>query len=124
MFLALWAQGRMPGEFALPAGIGDVIVGATAPIVAWLNATRSPSAPSATLAWNILGIGDLIVAVGTGFLTSPTPYQLLAIDRPNLLISDYPFVLVPTIFVPLSIILHALSLRKLAREGGSFPAFA
>lgn len=121
MFLGLWAQDRLPGEFALPAGIGDVIIGVTAPIVAWLNASRSPSARSATLIWNGFGIADLIVAVGTGFLTSPSPYQALAFDRPNMVMAAQPFVLVPTFFVPLSIILHAMSLWKLrAGEAGSF----
>jgi hypothetical protein len=124
MFLALWLQGRMPGEFALPAGTGDVIVGVTAPIVAWLNATRSPAAPAATLVWNVFGIADLVVAVGTGFLTSPSPYQLLAFDRPNELIAQHPFVLVPIFFVPLSIILHGLSLWKLYRATKVRPAFA
>jgi hypothetical protein len=122
MFLALWLQGRMPSEFALPAGAGDVIVGVTAPIVAWLNATRSPAA--ATLVWNVFGIADLVVAVGTGFLTSPSPYQMLAFDRPNELIAQHPFVLVPIIFVPLSIILHGLSLWKLRRAAKIRPAFA
>jgi hypothetical protein len=124
MFLALWLQGRMPGEFALPAGTGDVIVGVTAPIVAWLNATRSPAAPAATLVWNVFGIADLVVAVGTGFLTSPSPYQMLAFDRPNELIAQHPFVLVPIFFVPLSIILHGLSLWKLRRAAKVRPAFA
>jgi|JRHI01.1.fsa_nt_gi hypothetical protein len=124
MFLALWLQGRMPGEFALPAGTGDVIVGVTAPIVAWLNATRSPAAPAATLVWNVFGIADLVVAVGTGFLTSPSPYQMLAFDRPNELIAQHPFVLVPIFFVPLSIILHGLSLWKLRRAAEVRPAFA
>jgi hypothetical protein len=34
MFLVLYAVGRLPGAFALPAGIGDVIVGLVAPLVA------------------------------------------------------------------------------------------
>lgn len=124
MFLALWTQNRMPGEFALPAGTGDVIVGLAAPIVAWLNATHSPSARNATIAWNIFGVADLVIAVGSGFLTSPSPYQMLAFDRPNELIVEYPFVLVPAFFVPLSIILHVLSLWKLRRADRNLPVFA
>jgi hypothetical protein len=124
MFLALWLQGRMPGEFALPAGTGDVIVGLTAPFVAWLNAKQSPSAPAATIIWNLFGIADLVIAVGTGFLTSLSPYQMLAFDHPNALIAQDPFVLVPTFFVPLSIILHGLSLWKLRRFGTGTLAFA
>jgi hypothetical protein len=113
MFLVLWAQGKLPGEFALPAGIGDIIVGVTAPFVAWLNARNAPSAAAVTRLWNIFGIADLVVAVTTGFLTSPSPLQMLAFDRPNLLITEYPIVMVPAFLVPVSIILHGLSLWKL-----------
>ena len=28
-------EGRMPGAFALPAGWGDILIGASAPFVAW-----------------------------------------------------------------------------------------
>jgi hypothetical protein len=88
------------------------------------DATHAPSARNATLAWNILGIGDLVVAVGTGFLTSPSPYRLLAFDRPNVVVESYPFVRIPTFLVPLSIIMHGLSLAKLRRADRNAPAFA
>lgn len=54
MFLLLWAQGKMPGEFAIPAGTGDVIVGLTAPFVAWLNYKGSPRAEAVTRAGTCL----------------------------------------------------------------------
>lgn len=115
MFLLLWAKGQMPGEFAIPAGTGDVIVGLTAPFVAWLNTKGSASAPSVTRLWNVFGIADLLVAVTTGFLTSPSALQMLAFDRPNTLIAAYPIAMVPVFLVPLAIILHGVSLWKLGR---------
>jgi len=33
-FLVLYAAGILPGVFALPAGLGDIAIGATAPLVA------------------------------------------------------------------------------------------
>ena len=115
IFLLLWASGQMPGEFAVPAGIGDVIVGVSAPFVAWLNARGAPAAGPVTRVWNAFGILDLVIAVTTGFLTSPSPLQTMAFDRPNLLIVSYPLVMVPAFLVPLSIILHVISLWKLRR---------
>src|SRR5689334_14578175 len=66
-FLALYAQGILPGAFALPAGLGDMVVGAVAPWLA-LRLTRDPAygASSRFRTWNWLGILDLIVAVGLG----------------------------------------------------------
>jgi hypothetical protein len=110
IFLLLYASGRLPGAFALPAGLGDMAVGMMAPIA-------GASGSSARLrVWNLSGIIDLVVAVTTGFLTSPSPMQLLALDRPNQLITAFPLVLIPVFLVPLSVLLHLASLQKLRRN--------
>src|SRR5437764_14484927 len=69
-FLALYAHGILPGLFALPAGWGDIAIGVTAPWV-MLALLRRPSFLSSRLfvAWNLLGILDLVVPVGTGALS-------------------------------------------------------
>ena len=113
IFLVLYAAHKLPGLFAWPAGLGDVLVGLSAPLIA-LAYARNPET-GAVWAWNVLGIADLIVAVATGFGTSPSPVQLFALDAPNELISAFPLVLVPTFLVPISILLHLASLTKLRR---------
>ena len=60
-------------------------------------------------------IADLAVAVTTGFLTSPSPVQLLSLDRPNELIGTFPLAMIPVFLVPLSLLLHLASLQKLRR---------
>jgi hypothetical protein len=113
MFLVLLAAGRLPGMFAWPAGVGDVIVGLLAPFVAVAYARHPHKASTLVRAWNLFGIADLIVAVGTGLLTSPSPIQMFSFDAPNDLISAFPLVMVPVFLVPLSILLHLVSLKKL-----------
>ncbi|SDR62000.1 hypothetical protein SAMN05519103_07706 [Rhizobiales bacterium GAS113] len=113
VFLLLFWSGRLPGVFALPAGIGDVLVGVLAPIVGFVSGRHGVPSRRLVLAWNVLGILDLVVAIGTGFLTSPSPVQLLSLDAPNELISAFPLVMVPVFAVPLSILLHFASLTKL-----------
>ena len=88
IFLILFGLGKLPGDFALPAGIGDVLVGVLAPVVGFLYARGVNGREQLVRAWNALGIVDLVVAVGTGFLTSPSPFQLLSLGAPNELISD------------------------------------
>jgi len=102
----------LPGAFAWPAGVGDVIVGLLAPVVgiAYMGGVRGST--GLLRAWNLLGIADLVVAVTTGFLTSPSPLQLLALDRPNELISSFPLAMIPAFLVPLSLLLHLASLQK------------
>ena len=119
IFLVLWADGRLPWQFALPAGIGDVTTGCLALVVAALLARRSPRALRAAYSWSVFGIADLVVAVMMGGMTSPGQAHLLALDAPNLLISSYPLVMVPTFAVPLALMLHGLVLWRLRREVGS-----
>lgn len=119
IFLVLWADGRLPWQFALPAGIGDVATGIFAVVVARLLVQKSPRALTATYSWCLFGIADLVVAVAMGGMTSPGRVHLLALDAPNLLISSYPLVMVPTFAVPLALMLHGLVLWRLRRETGT-----
>jgi hypothetical protein len=116
LFLVGWLQGQIPGEFALPAGSGDVLVGLLALPVAYLLHKQARGAVALAVAWNVLGIVDLASAVTMGTLTQPGPLQLIVPAVPNVLLGTYPTVLVPAFAVPSSILLHALSLRQLRRR--------
>jgi hypothetical protein len=113
IFLILYAWHGLPGAFAWPAGVGDVIVGLLAPVVGIAYAYNSSRRTGLLGAWNLLGIADLIVAVTTGFLTSPSRFQMLALGSPNVLIGAFPLVMIPVFLVPLAVLLHLASLQKL-----------
>jgi hypothetical protein len=114
-FLVLYAMGKMPGIFAWPAGIGDLLVGVLAAVIAVAYA-RAPRVNSDLIMWwNILGVTDLVIAVATGIASSPSLIQVAAFDQPNELISMFPLSLVPAFLVPLWILLHIASLTKLRR---------
>ena len=115
IFLILWADGRLPWQFALPAGIGDVTTGVVAVVVAARLARNAIGAHSATYAWCLFGIADLVVAIAMGAMTSPGQAHLLALEAPNLLMTAYPLVMVPTFAVPLALMLHGLVLLRLRR---------
>lgn len=114
-FLALYAHGVLPGLFAWPAGLGDIAIGITAPWVAFALA-RHPNFPASRLfiGWNLLGILDLIVAVGTGALSSA-----LAVGIPGEVttapMAQLPLVLIPVYFVPLFVMLHIAALYQSRR---------
>lgn len=116
IFLILLARGELPPQFAWPAGAGDVIVGLTAPFVARAYAHGAPNREALVYAWNVFGLLDLVVAVSMGFLTSPSPIQMLSLSAPNQWISAFPLVMVPVFAVPVSVLLHVVSLIKLHRE--------
>jgi hypothetical protein len=113
VFLTLLAAHRLPGAFAWPAGVGDVLVGLLAPLVALRYVRQPAKTTGVAIAWNVLGLIDLVEAVGLGLITSPSPLQLTAFDAPNELISMFPLALVPVYLVPLAVILHLASLMQL-----------
>jgi hypothetical protein len=116
IFLALWADGRLPWQFALPAGIGDVTTGCFAVVVAAMLAQNAVGARRAAYGWSFFGIADLVVAIAMGAMTSPGRPHLFAFEAPNLLITSYPLVMIPTFAVPLALMLHGLVLWRLRWE--------
>jgi hypothetical protein len=95
-----------------------IATGVLALVVAGMLTSRVSGAYSAAYAWCLFGITDLVVAISTGVLTSPGRTHFLSLDAPNMLVTAYPLVMIPTFAVPLSIILHGLCLWKLRRVRG------
>ena len=113
VFIILYSKNLLPGQFALPAGLGDMTVGITAPFVAAYLARRNvPLWPF--VAWTIFGMVDLIVAISMGVLSSPG--GILAGPVTTQLMARFPLSLVPTFFVPLLFIMHLISLRAISRS--------
>jgi hypothetical protein len=115
VFVILYRQGALPGVFALPAGWGDVAIGLTAPVVAW--SCVQPLRWKTFIAWNVLGLLDLVLAVTLGVLASATPIGILAGDVSTRLMGQFPLSLIPTFFVPLLVICHLISLSRVSKEG-------
>jgi hypothetical protein len=70
-FLTLYAAWLILRVLALPAGIGDMIVGLTALLIAWTYRATSSLPNAVVRLWNGFSIADLVVAVTTGFMSSP-----------------------------------------------------
>ena len=128
-FLFLYASGVLPGLFAVPAGLGDMAVGITAPWIV-LGLVRNPSfaASRRYVMWNILGIFDFVVAttmatLSAGLFPGITRFNGNVTTAP---MAQLPLVLTPAYLVPFFIMLHCTALiqaRQLARSGKSAPAF-
>jgi hypothetical protein len=101
-FVILEARQVLPAIFALPAGYGDIAIGATA----WFAALKfaNPGHRYSFIVWQALGIVDLIVAVSLGTtarLLSPQGSSMVAM-------TVLPLSLVPTFLVPLFLIFHVI----------------
>ena len=116
LFLILMANGQAPALWALPAGIGDIFIGVTAPWVA--RAVNTASGRRRAIVFNFLGLLDLIVAVSLGITTNPGRLHLFHTTPAPELLTDFPMAIVPTFLVPLAFTLHIVSLWQLI--GGSW----
>lgn len=115
-FLLLYSYGFLPGLFAWPAGVGDMLIGLTAPLVAYSAKKKEFVAGRMFRIWNVLGILDLVLAVGFGALGAVLAGS--GSDHiPTTPMSALPLVLVPTFFVPSFVILHLVALFKSRRLG-------
>jgi hypothetical protein len=116
-FLTLYAYGVLPGIFAWPAGLGDMAIGVTAPLVlAGLLRRRDFAMSKRFVAWNLTGILDLTVAVSIGALVPlVAPHLYGSVTTAPM--AQLPLVLIPTYLVPTFLILHLTALFQARRPG-------
>jgi hypothetical protein len=116
-FLTLYTYRVLPGIFAWPAGLGDMAIGVTAPLVLFALLRRPGFAASkAFVAWNLSGVLDLTVAVSIGALVpllAPNFYGTVSTAP----MARLPLLLVPTYLVPTFLILHFTALLQARRFG-------
>jgi hypothetical protein len=114
LFLALMFAGQVPALWAIPAGIGDVLIGATA---FWVAARLdAPGGRRRAIIFNLLGLLDLVVAIGLGITTNPGPTQVFHPTPTAELLIRFPLALVPGFLVPLAFMVHFVSLWQLRRD--------
>jgi hypothetical protein len=111
-FLVLYRRGELPYAFAVPGGIGDILVGLLA--VALLAAVTPWTARGRWIyaGWNVLGLIDILFVVATAVrIATRDPDALGALLR-------LPLSVLPTWLVPLIIASHVLLALRLARPAG------
>ncbi len=113
-FVIGWLNGDLPAGFGIPEGFGDIVAAAGA--LALLPALGRGAAPRGwLLAWNIWGMLDLVSAITMGLLYSQSRLGILSTATSNTrLLVTFPVSIIPTFFVPLFILVHALVFKRIA----------
>ncbi len=106
VFLVLAAYRILPGSFALPAGLGDMTIGATAIFVGLKLAT--PEHRKSFIAWQLLGMADLVTAVALGTLSRLIDPNGISTGAMAVL----PMSFIPTFVVPLMMMLHVICIAQ------------
>jgi hypothetical protein len=119
LFLLLYASNQLPPPFAPAAGWGDIFVGLAAPPVAWLAWRYGARARGLVWTWNLVGLVDLIDAVGLGATSSPGPLQIFTVSPDSSLMTTLPWILIPCFLVPSFLALHVAIFYRLSGASAS-----
>ena len=122
IFVALYAQGRLPAPFAPSAGWGDIGVGVAALPVAALIARFGSRVRPLALLWNIVGFADLVDAIALGALSAPGPLQVFAGPPTSALMTTAPWLIIPAFLVPCLLFIHLVIFARLLKIEARTPA--
>ena len=115
LFLMLAAEGRLTGPFPYSAAWGDIITGVVAVPVLWLLKDGGARYNTAIAAWNLFGAADLVLAIAFGVTSAEgSPLQLFPGPGSEAM-QHAPWSFVPTVLVPIWLILHAIIAAQLRR---------
>lgn len=116
MEFILWLLFRyriIPIQMTFAGGNYDVIIGLTAPVIAFYCFNRKLWSPKVALVWNFAGLGFLIYIMAVSILSTPYPFRVFMNEPANTLPFHFPFVWLPAVVVPFALLLHVLSIRRL-----------
>jgi hypothetical protein len=115
LFLMLAAEGRLTGPFPYSAAWGDIATAVGAVPVLWLLKDGIARYTTAIAAWNLFGAADLVLAIAFGVMSAEgSPLQVFASPGSEAM-QHAPWSFVPTVLVPIWLILHAIIAVRLRR---------
>ncbi len=113
----LFVAGLVPILMTFEGYNYDILSGISAPIIYYLSFVIKKVNKTALLIWNFVCLGLLVNIVTIAILAVETPFQKLAFDQPNVGVTLFPFVWLPGIIVPIVLLSHLASIRKLWDAG-------
>jgi hypothetical protein len=125
LFLLLAAEGRLAGPFPHSAAWGDIITGVAAVPLVWLTTAVGTQHRAAVALWNLFGAADLVIAIALGVTSAAgSPLQIFHAGPGSEAMQYAPWSFVPTVLVPLWLVLHAIIWAQLRRLTKASPAAA
>ena len=112
-FLILYRRGELPFAFAVPGGVGDILVAIGAVVLLLVGAPTTSARLNGYRLWNVLGLIDIVFVVVTAArlaLATPGSMQSLLV---------LPMSILPTFLVPLIIATHIWLFGRLRSPAAS-----
>lgn len=110
---ALFVENLLPVQMTFEGRNFDILVGISAPLIAWLVMRDKISRPF-IIAWNLVAIVVLANIVTIAILSTPSPIRVFMNEPANTIVTMFPISWLPAFLVPLAVLLHFFSLRKIS----------
>ncbi len=114
----VWAfhLGMMPRQMTFEGLNFDVLVGLTAPFIAYFGYHKEVLPKWALVGWNVAGLVLLANIVTVAILSAPTNFQVFTNEPHNTIVLKFPYIFIPFFLVPLALFGHLFALRKLLKK--------
>lgn len=91
----------------------DILSGLTAPAVYYFGFVKRKLGRKAMIVWNIACIILLLNVVSAAFLSLPGRFENFGFEQPLIAVGYFPYLLLPSVLVPLVLFSNAVSIRQL-----------
>jgi hypothetical protein len=114
--LWLFQSGQIPQIMTFEGSNFDILVGITAPILAFAAFRNGKIKRLPLIIWNISAMILLANIVSTAVLSIQSPIQKFGFEQPNVAVLYFPFVWLPAVIVPIVLFSHLASLFRLFKR--------
>jgi hypothetical protein len=123
-FLVRYSEGQLPALFAIPIGVGDVLIGLAAPFVAYWYHKQKPSYRTVAIWFNIVGVLDIAFSGTVVVLSQSSTIQVLHLTPSTDLVTQFPIILEAVYGMPVVVFVHLFSLYYVWKHTGQSTARA
>lgn len=109
----LFLEKQVPELMTFEGRNFDIISGITAPIIYYFAFISKKLNNKILLVWNFICLALLFNIVANAVLSAPSTFQQFAFDQPNVAVLHFPFVWLPCCIVPLVLLSHLASIRRI-----------
>jgi len=106
----------VPWLVTFEGGNYDILSGLTAPLIYYMVYVKRRFGWKILLIWNIICLFLLINVVFHAVLSFPSKFQLFSYEQPNIGLLYFPFILLPSVLVPLVLFAHLTSIYQLVTK--------
>ena len=111
----MFTSGALPVQMTFEGRNFDIIIGLTAPIIAYYSYRKKVWPKIVPLLWNLAGILLVSNIFIIGLLSTPGPMRKFFNEPANAMIAYFPFIWIAALIVPFAYLLHILSIIQIMR---------